>query len=73
MLNLPRHRLRASSCPDLYRDSITTIAGTQRGVRLFTLLRQQTNPTYQNSEIADRVVARTRLVCATARTEKTPF
>ena len=34
------------------------------------LLRQQTYPTYQNSEITDRVVARTHLGWVTARTEK---
>ena len=34
------------------------------------LLRQQTNPTYQNSEISDRVVVRRPLVWVTARTEQ---
>lgn len=33
MLNLPRYRLRASSCPDIYRNSITTIARDKEGVR----------------------------------------
>ena len=32
MLNLPRYRLRASSCPDIYRNSITTIAQEKEGV-----------------------------------------
>ena len=32
MLNLPRYRLRASSCPDMYRNSITTIAREKEGV-----------------------------------------
>ena len=32
MLNLPRYRLRASSCPDIYRNSITTIAREKEGV-----------------------------------------
>ncbi|XP_046632486.1 uncharacterized protein LOC124312074 isoform X1 [Daphnia pulicaria] len=31
MLNLPRYRLRASSCPDIYRNSITTIAREKEG------------------------------------------
>lgn len=34
MLNLPRYRLRASSCPDIYRNSITTIAREKEGVSL---------------------------------------
>ena len=34
------------------------------------MLHQQTNPTYQNSEITDRVVARTHLVWVTAITEQ---
>jgi len=34
MLNLPRYRLRASSCPDIYRNSITTIAREKEGVRI---------------------------------------
>ncbi|XP_014487215.1 PREDICTED: uncharacterized protein LOC106751007 [Dinoponera quadriceps] len=29
MLNINRYRLRASSCPDIYRDSMTTIAKTK--------------------------------------------
>ena len=33
MLNLPRYRLRASSCPDIYRNSMTTIAREKEGVR----------------------------------------
>ncbi len=36
MLNLPRYRLRASSCPDIYRNSITTIAREKEGVRTAT-------------------------------------
>ena len=35
MLNLPRYRLRASSCPDIYRNSITTIAREKEGVSPF--------------------------------------
>lgn len=37
MLNLPRYRLRASSCPDIYRNSITTIAREKEGVSLCPL------------------------------------
>lgn len=39
MLNLPRYRLRASSCPDIYRNSMTTIAREKEGVRhnIFTV------------------------------------
>jgi len=29
MLSIPRYRLRASSCPDIYRNSMTTIAATE--------------------------------------------
>ena len=29
MLNIQRYRLRASSCPDIYRNSIITIAKAQ--------------------------------------------
>ena len=35
MLNLPRYRLRASSCPDIYRNSITTIAREKEGVSYY--------------------------------------
>ena len=42
MLNLPRYRLRASSCPDIYRNSITTIAREKEGVSGYIFI-----PTYK--------------------------
>ncbi len=40
MLNLPRYRLRASSCPDIYRNSITTIAREKEGVSGYIFILQ---------------------------------
>jgi hypothetical protein len=40
MLNINRYRLRASSCPDIYRNSMTTIAieeETEAGLKRFSL------------------------------------
>jgi hypothetical protein len=33
MLNIHKYRLRASSCPDIYRNSMTTIAKENEEVR----------------------------------------
>lgn len=33
MLNIPRYRLRASSCPDIYRNSMTTLAQEEEEVK----------------------------------------
>lgn len=38
MLNISRYRLRASSCPDIYRNSMTTIAEDKDEVSVFILV-----------------------------------
>lgn len=40
MLSIPRYRLRASSCPDIYRNSMTTIAGKLLYVLQFAILKR---------------------------------
>lgn len=40
MLNIRRYRLRASSCPDIYRNSMLTISGGGGPVSCFTILRR---------------------------------
>lgn len=38
MLNINRYRLRASSCPDIYRNSMTTIAEEKDEVHQFVFI-----------------------------------